>query len=312
MAAGVYHKVSDLASSPALRAQDSRASWNWKCRDGPVPPRIAEDISAAILESIPDLRSAPKVIYSFGREDQPDTDADLIFTGSRALRRRLRLMTAGLDGISLPSDVPDIRGYIGQALRGGLPETALAVSDRSRSRWLSSYIDHLVRRDVSMVGSVRDPMRLRHYLRALAANTAGTPAMKTLVDAIGIDRRTGDAYDALLEQIMITERVPAWSANQLARITRLPKRYLIDPAFMRPLPGIDLRSVLRNGDLIGRVLDTFVAAQLRAECVVSDMSPQMYHLRDANGRHEVDLLIEFANGKSWGSRSKPLAPRPRG
>jgi hypothetical protein len=96
---------------------------------------------------------------------------------------------------------------------------------------------------------------------------------------------------------MITQRVPAWAGSFMNRTMRLPKRYLIDPGLLRPLLRIDHRRPLRDGDLLGRVLDTLVAAQLRAECAVSVVGADMFHLRDANGRHEIDLLIETRDGQ---------------
>jgi len=81
------------------------------------------------------------------------------------------------------------------------------------------------------------------------------------------------------------------------RAVRLPKRYLIDPGLLGPLLRVDHRRTLRDNDLLGRVLDTLVAAQFRAECAVSVVGADMYHLRDANGRHEIDLLIEARDGQ---------------
>ena len=138
------------------------------------------------------------------------------------------------------------------------PDSELAASERASRRWLASYVDQLVSRDVSLVGAVRDPMRLRHYLQAIAASTAGTPTLKTLIDTAGIERPTANAYDALLERLLITERIPSWSSNRLNRLIRLPKRYLVDPAFIGPLLGVDARAVLRDGDLLGKA-----AGQLR-------------------------------------------------
>ena len=54
---------------------------------------------------------------------------------------------------------------------------------------------------------------------------------------------------------------------------------------------------VRDGRLVGAVIDTFVAAQLRAEQTVSDASPGMFHLRQADGRHEADLLLEGPAGR---------------
>jgi hypothetical protein len=221
------------------------------------------------------------------------------------------LAAGGLADVTVPAGAPDVRGYIARALRGAFPEVALGDSGRARSRWLASYLDQAVSRDVSRVGTARDPARLRRYLRALAANTAGSPTLKTLIDAAGIDRYTAVAYDTLLEQLLIAESLPAWSSNRLSRLVRLPKRHLVDPAFIGPLLGVDARSVLRNGDLLGRVLDSFVVAQLRADCEVSSLLPRLFHVRDANGRHEVDIVAELADGRVFGFEVKAdAAPRP--
>lgn len=174
---------------------------------------------------------------------------------------------------------------------------ALSVSERGRSRWLRSYVGQVVTRDASQIGQVRDPARLRRYLQAVAANTAGVVVHKTLFDAAGIDRMAGVRFGTLLERVFVLDQVPPYSSNRLNRLVRPPKRYLIDSALMRPLLGIDERAVVRDGDLLGRVIDTFVVAQLCAELATSDLDPRLNHLRDANGRHEVDLVIELAGGR---------------
>jgi predicted AAA+ superfamily ATPase len=138
---------------------------------------------------------------------------------------------------------------------------------------------------------------MRRYLQALAANTAGVPNHKLLYDAAGITRHSAVGYDDLLDTLMITSRVPAWTGNRMDRAVRLPKRYLTDPGLLGPLLRIDQRRVLRDGDLPGRVLDTLAAAQLRAECAASIVGADLFHYRDANGRHEVDLLIEARDGR---------------
>lgn len=171
-----------------------------------------------------------------------------------------RLLTTEPGVIDLPAEVPDIRGYLSRALRGGFPEAALMGSERARQRWMASYVDQVVSRDVTLVGSVRDPLRLRRYLQALAASTGGIPALKTLADTASIDQGTAVAYDSLLESLLITARLPAWSTNRPNRLIRQPKRHLLEPAFVGPLLGIDHRAVMRDGDLLGRVLDTFVVA----------------------------------------------------
>ena len=42
-----------------------------------------------------------------------------------------RLAEGRVELFGLPSDVPDLRGYVGLALRGGFPEPALRLSTRA-------------------------------------------------------------------------------------------------------------------------------------------------------------------------------------
>jgi hypothetical protein len=45
------------------------------------------------------------------------------------------------------------------------------------------------------------------------------------------------------------------------------------------------------------VIDTFVIAQLRAELELPAYPPRLYHLRDKEGRHEIDLVAELSGGR---------------
>jgi predicted AAA+ superfamily ATPase len=208
-----------------------------------------------------------------------------------------KLVTDGVDGLESSRSDWDLHGYVADALSSGWPEALRTSSDRGRDRWLTGYVDHLVTREAPPLGVARDPVRMRRYLQAIAANTAGVPTHKLLYDAAGISRLTATSYDDLLDTLMITQRIPAWAGNRMDRAIRLPKRYLIDPGLLGALLRIDQRQALRDGDLLGRTLDTYVAAQLRAECAVSITGADLFHLRDANGRHEVDLLIETRDGR---------------
>ncbi|MEZ5411924.1 MAG: DUF4143 domain-containing protein [Acidimicrobiales bacterium] len=190
-----------------------------------------------------------------------------------------------------------MRGYVDVALLGGFPEVVLQGSARLRRVWLDSSIEQLLTRDAALVDTDRDPRRLRRYLRALAANTAGVVGHKTVYDAAGISHATAQAYDGLLDLLMVTEQLPAWAASRLDRLARTPKRYLTDPSLLVPLLNVDARAVLRDGDLLGRLIDTFVVAQLRPEAAVADVPASLAHLRTQNGRQEIDLVAERADGR---------------
>jgi len=221
-----------------------------------------------------------------------------------------RLLTADVASLG-PAEEADLADYLDLALRGGFPEPALRLEGLARQAWSDSYTEQLITRDAPAVAGERDPEKLRRYLEALAVNTSGVVEDKTLYEAVGINRRTADAYEQLLRNLLILEAVPAWSSNRLTRLIRTPKRYLVDPSLVSSTLRLDRAAVMRDGNLLGRLLDTFVAAQIRPELVIAQSRPRWYHLRDKGGRHEIDLVVEFGGGRVAGIEIKASAAPTR-
>jgi len=215
--------------------------------------------------------------------------------------------------LSVPADTPDLRGYIDLALESGFPVAALLLNGAARDAALEGYIDDLLTHDVEQIEELQgrqrgyDRMRLRSYFEAYALNSSGITDDKTLFDAAGIDRDTALTYEQLLTDLFVAEQVPAWTSNRLTRLTHRPKRYLVDPALMTAALRIDANGVIRDGDLLGRVLDTFVSAQLRPEVPVSNTKPRLYHVRTKQGRQEIDLLAELGGERVIGMEIKATA-----
>lgn len=122
------------------------------------------------------------------------------------------------------------------------------------------------------------------------------PPHGTLYQAAGVDQRTADAYEGLLESLYLLDRVPAWSSNWLARLVKRAKRYIVDPALAMSAARVDRADFLRDGELLGRVLDTFVAAQLRPEVALRPRT-RLHHLRTESGRQEIDLIVDLGGGR---------------
>lgn len=212
------------------------------------------------------------------------------------------------DPLEAPSDSPDLRGYVELAVRSGFPEAALRLSGPARERWLESYIEQLLTRDALHLANGRDPARLRRYFESYALNSAGVVAEKTLSEAAGIDQKSAAAYERLLTNLLVVEGLPAWTSNRLKRLILSRKRHVVDAALMAGALRVDAAGVLRDGDLLGRVLDTFVVSQVRAELAVTATRPRLYHLRTHEGRHEIDMLGELAEQRVVGIEVKAGAP----
>ncbi|MGH3815630.1 MAG: ATP-binding protein [Pseudonocardiaceae bacterium] len=204
----------------------------------------------------------------------------------------LRIASDGVAGLRVPAQPLDLRDYIELVLQGGFPDL-LGRTERSRLLWSRSYLDQLFTRDVDQLDGRRDPGRIRRFFEAYALNTAGVVPLATLHEAAEIDRKTAEAYEGLLRNLFVIDTVPAWSTNCLKRLVGSPKRYVVDPGLVAGVLQLTVDAVLRDGDLFGRLLDTFVLAQLRGELQLGFPQPRLYHLRDRNGDHEVDLIAEL-------------------
>jgi predicted AAA+ superfamily ATPase len=215
------------------------------------------------------------------------------------------------DALRAPRDTPDLRGYLELAVESGFPRPALKLSDRARRAWLESYVDDLLTHDVEAleqpVTQRRDVERMRRFFEAYALNSAGVVDQRTLYEVAGISKATAAAYERLLLDLLVAEQVPAWTSNRLRRLARRPKRYLVDAGLMAAALRVDAEGVLRDGDLLGRVIETFVAAQLRPELACSSAQPRLHHLRTSEGRHEVDLVVELAGERVLGIEVKATA-----
>lgn len=210
------------------------------------------------------------------------------------------------------SDAPDLPGYLQLALKGGFPEPALRLSGEGGQRWLRTYLAQLTSRDENGgVGSGYDSDKLGAYVHALALNSAGVVSESTLFEAAHINRATANSYERLLRRLHLLDVVPAWSVNRMKRLVRSPKRYLTDSGLIAGALDVDLAAVMRDGNLIGRLLDTFVAAQLRPERELTSPRPRIHHLRSQQGRHEIDLVIEIGGDRVVAIEVKAsAAPKP--
>ncbi len=68
---------------------------------------------------------------------------------------------------------------------------------------------------------------------------------------------------------------------------------------------------MRDGDLLGRLIDTFVTAHLRPELELETPRPALHHVREKDGRREGGLVIELATGTALLEKALRLQLRAR-
>jgi uncharacterized protein len=98
--------------------------------------------------------------------------------------------------------------------------------------------------------------------------------------------------------------------NRLKRLVLQPRRHVVDTGLWSSLVGVGADEVMSDGNVLGRLLETFVLAQLRTELTLRP-TVHLHHLRTEAGRHEVDLIAEIGAGRIIGIEVKATAsPSP--
>jgi predicted AAA+ superfamily ATPase len=208
------------------------------------------------------------------------------------------LATGSLEPLmASPTPPSTLLDYAGWIVRGGFPESALAMPDDERTAWMHSYLEQLITLDAMHRVGRRDRERLRRFAEVYALHSGSVIDSRGLQRAAGISKATGESYEELLTALVLVDALPAWWNNRLKRLSRAPKRLFVDAGLALASLRAGLEGLMRDGDLLGRMLETFVIAQLRAEVPACRSTPRLHHLRHEGGRHEVDIIVEYSGGR---------------
>lgn len=203
--------------------------------------------------------------------------------------------------------------YTEEILASGLPGVR-PLAGRARRRQLEGYVDRIVDRDIPDDAGVaiRNPAALRRWMTAYAAAASTTTTFEKLRDAASAghehkpSKNATQAYRDALARVWVLDEVPAWipSNNRLNELGQAPKHHLADPALAAQLLGVRAETLLagqsagptipRDGTLLGALFESL--ATLCVRVYAAHLEAKLGHLRTARGRHEVDLIVERADG----------------
>lgn len=221
----------------------------------------------------------------------------------------------------LSGDRPSLKGrtdmrldeYVEEIVRSGFPGLRELVG-RSRRAQLDGYLERIVDRDFPELGhAVRNPAALRRWMTAYAAAVSSTASFEAIRDAAtgGVGEKPAKTttlpYRDVLERLWILDPVAAWapSRNRIRRLAMPPKHQLADPALASRLLGVDAEALLegnapriplpRDGSLLGSLFESLVTLSVRVYSQAAEA--RVFHLRTSGGEHEVDLIVERADGR---------------
>lgn len=185
--------------------------------------------------------------------------------------------------------------YVERALRGGFP-VAVDRSERRRARFFDAYLNDLIDRDVVQLGEIQRRDELRRLLSLLAARMAAPLSIENMAGELAISKTTVERYVALLEEVFLIKRVPAWSTSATSRATRMRKLLMVDSGIGAHLTGLTTARFDRDPSRAGQLVENFVLGELSRQLVWSEEYVSLYHYRTRDGQ-EVDAVLEHHDGR---------------
>lgn len=220
-----------------------------------------------------------------------------------------------LNGIApTPANSPvELRDYLHHIVVGGWP--LLVGSDEATARtYLDGYLDIIVEHDIDEVSeSPRNPRLVRRFLHAYAQMVSQPATLSTIMkrarDEVDADsnppsRHTAQTYLDALRRMMIIDEVHAWdpSVRSSKRLITTAKRHLGDPSLTAAMLQMSPDRMLADLETTGFLFESLAAHDLRMYAEAAGAS--CFHYREAEGRLEVDYVLETRDGDWVGVKVK--------
>lgn len=207
-----------------------------------------------------------------------------------------------------PLQVLETPGVAADALwvRGGFPESLLAVDATHSLRWRQNFIRTYLERDIPQFGPRIPAETLRRFWGMLAHLQGGLLNVAQLARNLGVDTKTAGGYLDLLVDLLLVRRLPPWHANLGKRLVKSPKVYVRDSGLLHALLNISDKESLLEHPVVGRSWEGFVIENLLAFC--ANKAQGFFY--QTSGGAEIDLLLAWPDGSLWAIEIKrSLAPK---
>lgn len=180
-------------------------------------------------------------------------------------------------------------------LRGGFPDSYLAIDDSHSFNLRKDFIRTYLERDVPLFGP-RIPAETMERLWTMLAHKQGTLLNASdLAKALQVSAQSINRYIDLLVDLLLVRRLKPYHINTQKRLVKSPKIYVRDSGILHALLGIDNLEKLYGHPVIGMSWEGFVLENLLSALPWRAV-PFFYRTHVGA---EIDLVIEHGDGDLW-------------
>ena len=182
--------------------------------------------------------------------------------------------------------------------RGGFPRAFTAGSDNTATRWIESFSQTFLERDIPQLG-IRIPAETLHRFWSMLAHYHGqTWNAADLARSLSVSPPSVNHYRDLLAGTYMVRVLPPWYENLKKRQVKSPKVYLRDSGILHHFLRVGDMDQLRGHPRYGASWEGFALEQVLIRFGERDA----YFWATQRGA-ELDLML-FRNGRRWGFEFK--------
>ena len=191
-------------------------------------------------------------------------------------------------------------------VRGGFPDSFLAVDGRRSFLLRKDFIRTYLERDVALFGPRLPAETLERLWIMLAHSQGGLLNASRLASSLGVSVQTVNRYIGLLTDLLLVRRLAPLRANVGKRLVKSPKIYIRDSGLLHALLGIGDFNALAGHPVAGASWEGYVIENLLA--AAPERTTASFYRTSAGA--EVDLALQLPNGELWAIEIKRgRAPR---
>lgn len=171
----------------------------------------------------------------------------------------------------------------------------LVINSKNPEDVLKAYITLYIREEVQMESLVRNIGNFSRFLEAISFSHASILNTSTIARECSVGRKTVEGYITVLEDILLSFRLPVFTKKAKRLMVSHPKFYYFDTGVfrtVRPVGPLD-----KPEEISGAAMEGLVAQQLHAWNSYSGGKNNLYYWRTKSG-NEVDFIVygktEFA------------------
>ncbi len=173
---------------------------------------------------------------------------------------------------------------------GHLP---LAVTSKEAKKYLSSYVATYLREDVLQEGLTRNIALFTRFLETASFSQGEVLSYTTIGREIASNRHTVSNFFNILEDLLISYRLPVFTKRAKRDLVASPKFYYFDVGVyrtVRPTGPLDTSS-----EIDGAALETLFLQEVRAYNDYFDLGYSIYYWRTRD-KKEVDFVLYGEQG----------------